>query len=500
MIKKALCVMAAFAVLLPCLFFARADDEIQYQPPQTVSDAYIVMDANSGQIYVEKQSEKVKYPASITKILTVALAMEKVNADNADLDSDTITVSAEAIDLEEGASHIALCAGEVITLRDAFMATALPSANDAANCLAEYAGGTITGFVAMMNEKTGEIGCANTHFVNANGLYDDNHYTTARDMALIMKYAVSVPGVIEVLATNEYTMQPTNMNGEAREFGTGNAMQVTSLFQYDGTLCGKTGWTEESHHTLVTMAERDNRRLICVVMDSRQKYEKFKDSIALYDYCFNNFYEVCYPPEKLPSVEIPMCIGGEEVEKITAYAPRCSFALHKSVSVDDVSAEYINVPESLNYGEKAEMYIKFSLINENASMPYPLPQSGFVFKDEFQNIIPASDIDLTVPQDDKSLPGWSIPFICAGGAFLILFLIRQYNITVRRLRHKARRQRRLQRMREERIYNMPRVFDKATMPEQRIKEITRRQKPITYYVTQNYDEKRKKQQKHIYRR
>ena len=181
---------ALFLTVVIVLFLPfRASAAYAVEIPVTASQTSVVMDISTGQVLVEKEMNQKMYPASITKIMTVLLALE--NADPATVH----TMSYEAThSIDSGSTHIALTEGEQITLKDLIYATMVASANDAANGIAECVGGSIEQFVAMMNEKAKEIGAVNTHFVNANGLHDPDHYTTAYDMALITQYALGVEG------------------------------------------------------------------------------------------------------------------------------------------------------------------------------------------------------------------------------------------------------------------------------------------------------------------
>ena len=217
-------------------------------PPEVTAHAYLVMDAQTGQVLVQKGGAERNYPASITKIMTLALAMEKCGGDM----TQQVTVSPDAVySLEAGSSHVALQPGEVVSLNDLFHATILASANDAANVLAEYTAGSMEAFVELMNAKAAELGLAGTHFVNANGLHSADHYTTPYDMARLTQWAMTVPGFSELFGATSYTMQPTNKQEQERLFGTDNCMLVTNKYQYEGTTGGKSGWTEEAGYTMV---------------------------------------------------------------------------------------------------------------------------------------------------------------------------------------------------------------------------------------------------------
>lgn len=259
--------------------------------PDLVSNAAIVIDSISGQILYEKNAQEKKYPASITKIMTTILALEK----STNL-SETITISENAVwDVDRGSSLIGLDVGEKITLEDCLYAAMLYSDNSCAYALAEYVAGDIKSFADVMNAKAKEIGCENTHFVTPNGLHDDNHYTCAHDMALITKYALQNEKFREIAGTLSYVVPATNLADEERTLWNGNKMikpAEDSYYEYcEG---GKTGYTTAANNTLVTFSKKDGLELICVIMDCDGWKYSYTDSKALYNYCYNN-YTYFYP-------------------------------------------------------------------------------------------------------------------------------------------------------------------------------------------------------------
>jgi len=153
--------------------------------PPFLSQSAVLIDAGTGSILAEKDANKKMYPASLTKIMTAIIAIEKGNL------SDVITVDNDT-PYEISGSHIALEPGEILTLKDLLYALMLPSANDAASVIAKHYGGSTEEFVKLMNDKAKELGALNTHFVNPHGLHDENHYTTATDLAIITKYAMKM--------------------------------------------------------------------------------------------------------------------------------------------------------------------------------------------------------------------------------------------------------------------------------------------------------------------
>lgn len=325
----------AFAVTMTPAYAAQSDT-----PPQTISESYVVMDAETGQVLIEKNMNVREYPASITKVFTVALALQNVGL------GDKVTVTQDAAwSIEPNSSNIALQVGEVLTVEDLAYGAMLPSANDAANVLAEYAGGTMESFAAMMNAKAKELGCLSSNFVNASGLPDDNHYTTAYDMALITRYAMGVESFMPVFGMKDiYVIKPSNKQKYERRLGTEHMMLVESKYYYEGTIGGKLGWTEDAKHTIVTAAQRGGRTLICVAMKSPQKYDKFNDSIALFDYCFDNFESAVVTKDKLKTFNVSQYTG-DAAGTLNIYGSESyPLMLHKSLSAADILIDY-DVPE-----------------------------------------------------------------------------------------------------------------------------------------------------------
>lgn len=259
--------------------------------PDLVSNAAIVMDASTGQILYEKNSRDKKYPASITKIMTVLLAIE------AGVDfNETITMTENAIwGVERDSTLIGLDVGEKVTIGDLMYATMVKSANECAYAIAEYVGGDIDNFAKMMNDKAAELGCENTHFVTPNGLHDDNHYTTAYDMALITKKALEYDQFRELAGTLSYTVPETNLADETRPLWNGNKMiNPAESVYYEYCEGGKTGYTMKANNTLMTYAKKDGLELICIVLDCDGSKRAYTDTRALYNYCYNN-YTYYYP-------------------------------------------------------------------------------------------------------------------------------------------------------------------------------------------------------------
>lgn len=250
------------------------------------SESAIVMDEDTGTILYAKNENLSQYPASITKIMTALLAVENGNM------SDIVTYSEAAIyNVERGSSGIARDVGEQMTLEQCLYAMLLESCNSSAYAIAEHIGGTYDNFIKMMNDKAKELGCTNTHFNNANGLPDENHYTSAFDMALISREAFKNETFRTIIGTRNYTIPPTNKHDEVTPLNNHHEMlhyYKTNKYLYDYCLGGKTGYTTQANSTLVTFAKKDNMTLVCVVMNT-QSPNHYYDTTNLFNYCFDNF-------------------------------------------------------------------------------------------------------------------------------------------------------------------------------------------------------------------
>lgn len=258
------------------------------QGPTIEADAAVVMDAETGAFLYSKNMEAKEYPASITKIMTTLLAVE-----NGNLDSE-ITFSESAVyNLEEGSSHAGIQVGEIMTMDQALYGLMLESANDIANGIAEQVSGSQSAFAELMTEKAAELGCINTHFTNAHGLHNEEHYTCARDMALITQEALRYPQFLEYAGTLSYNCPETNMVDEIRYWNNHNQMiQPSAEYYYESAFGGKTGFTSDALNTLVSYAEKDGRTLICVELRVNGKDKAYGESHQMLNYAFENFENV----------------------------------------------------------------------------------------------------------------------------------------------------------------------------------------------------------------
>ncbi|MBU9726442.1 D-alanyl-D-alanine carboxypeptidase family protein [Diplocloster modestus] len=254
------------------------------QGPSVEAESAIVMEAGTGAILYEKNSHEELYPASITKIMTTLLALN-----NSSL-NESVTFSHDAV-FSVGASDAKLGGideGDKLTMEQCLYGIMLASANDVSYAVAEHIGGSLSKFVDMMNEEAKKLGCENTHFMNASGLPDPEHYTTAYDMALISQEALKNPVFCQIAQTMVYTIPADEYCPEPRARANHHEMKSNGKYPYDGWTGGKTGWTASAGYTLVTFAHKNNMDLICVIMKSSQTGQ-YTDTKALLDYGFQNF-------------------------------------------------------------------------------------------------------------------------------------------------------------------------------------------------------------------
>ena len=260
------------------------------QGPDTYSETAVLTDADTGVILYNKGMDEKRYPASITKIMTALLALEHSSLD------EEVTFTEECLaDQTSDSGNLGMKVGEILTMRQCLMALMIRSANDVATQIAVHVAGSVSAFADMMNQRAQELGCVNTHFVNASGMPDENHYTTAHDMALIFQQAIKNQDFLDIIGTQSFTIEPTNMNPESRVLNTHHALLSASAPEhYDGCFGGKTGVTAASKNTLVSGATRDGMTLIAVAMRA-DAGQVCQDHISMFDYGFNNFRKVEVP-------------------------------------------------------------------------------------------------------------------------------------------------------------------------------------------------------------
>ncbi|MGI6333143.1 MAG: D-alanyl-D-alanine carboxypeptidase family protein [Saccharofermentanales bacterium] len=331
--RKILVVMTTLLTLL--LVFAPIHALAQTGEDQGIllrSESAVLMDADSGQILFAKDMQRIMYPASITKVVTAMLALQLAEP------QDIITMSREAVfSIGRDTSHIALDIGEQITMEQALYAMAIASANDAANGIAEKISGTTAAFAELMNQAAREAGAQNTHFTNPHGLPDDDHVTTAVDMAKIAAAALKVPGFVEIFGSHYYEIPPTNEQPETRYLSSRNQL-INGEKNCEGILFSKTGWTSKAEGTLVSAACREGVTLIAVVLKSATAEDKWLDTQMLFAYGFDQFSPATITKTDLVQKNVSVSTDDGDTVKIDFFADHdAKFLLPNDKSVNDVT-------------------------------------------------------------------------------------------------------------------------------------------------------------------
>lgn len=275
-----LLVLAAGAV--PC---ARAEQI--FTPDSLAAEAAILIDAKTGTPLFEKNADRAMYPASTTKIMTCLLALEYGHLE------EEITIPQEAANVPKDSSLMPVTVGEKMMFIDLLYGLMLHSGNDSANAVAVIVGGSIDGFVNMMNEKAAALGMTGTHFANAHGYHADDHYTTARDLARLAQAAMENEEFRRIVGTPGYIIEPTNKRSERLKMVNSNLMLIAETeYYYEGMTGIKTGFTGSAGQTFVFAAEKNGASLIGVNMktgDNKDDPQRWTDSKAMLDHGFTRY-------------------------------------------------------------------------------------------------------------------------------------------------------------------------------------------------------------------
>ena len=395
--------------------------------PQIYSESGVVMDADTGEVLYAKNMDAPHYPASITKVLTGLVAIE-----NSEL-TDTVTIKYEDISfIKKGDNHIGLKVDEEISMKDALYGTLLASGNEAAHAVASNTGDGYDAFIALMNERAKELGCKNSNFVNTHGLHDDNHYTSAYDMALIGSAAIRNEEFRKITGTKLYTIPTTNITDETRAFENHHKMLFDWRSQYyEYCIGGKTGYTDKALNTLVTFAEKDGITLVAVVMRTHGSGNSYVDTKAMLDYAFGSFEKVSITKEMV------------DIQGLDALADGAHVLLPEGISYEDLQFA-ITMPKAV--GE-----ITGSITYTYEDMP--MGTIGFTITKEYHDDMHGVEEQKEVTPGKEKTPAIIIIvriililFLLGAGFFLFLLCYASYK---RRQKRKKRAEMRRQRRQQE---------------------------------------------------
>jgi D-alanyl-D-alanine carboxypeptidase (penicillin-binding protein 5/6) len=320
------------------------------EEPELQCTNAVLVDANYGEVLFSKNAYDKAYPASITKVMTALLVMEALEAGQ--LTPETpITASATATSgLPSNSSTANIKAGEVLSVQELLYCLLLPSANEAANVLAEAVDGTIPDFVAHMNRKAAELGCKGTHFVNPHGLHDDDHYTTAYDISLFMTEALKYDLFRTIIATSSHTVPATNLSKERLFYNTNGLISNLhySGYVYDKCIGGKTGTTTEAGRCLVAAAESGDTLLISVILGSGPiqvegysdlRQGQFTESTKLLKWGFRNFTRVTITKGSEPVDKVAVTLSRQADEVLVKPQGSITRTLPKDLDLDLIQSE-----------------------------------------------------------------------------------------------------------------------------------------------------------------
>ena len=265
--------------------------------PEISAKSAVLLEVDSDQVLYSLNSDEKRDPASTTKIMTLLLAVEAIERGEVTAE-DMVTITSDVdTGISEGAVTVELEPGEEMSLLNLMYCAALPSANDACNAIAEYISGSAENFVRLMNSRAAELGCENTHFENSHGLPNENHYSTAYDLALIMKEAYSHEQFVKITGTSTYTVPSTELHAQRNLITTNKLLSKESEYYYQNAVCGKTGSTDDAGYCLVSVGSDEKLTLVSVILGAEYErndsgvrvYQHFAETSRLMEWGFNNF-------------------------------------------------------------------------------------------------------------------------------------------------------------------------------------------------------------------
>ncbi len=353
---RILCGLLAFVLAAVMLFCPAA--AISYEPDFTLtSKAVYLENLDTGLVLYEKNADQQMYPASLTKIMTAILVLENVK----DLDQETAAYPMWIQDMLYGtnASLGGLIVGEKLTIRQLLTSALVQSGNESAMILAGYVGSggmadfmprDITTFVEMMNDKAKALGCTGTHFTNPTGLHSDNHYSTARDMAIMAKYAMQNPVFASLVKNYAVQLGQTNKHSDLWQYSTNKMLLTSSPYYYAPVVGIKTGSTDEAGRCVISQAEDNGYRYFCVVMGApstaAEPFPNFIETRQLYRWAFGTFSLKTLLEQGELMAEVPVKYSGDGKIAKLAVKDDVVKLLRNDISSDSI-IYHTELPESI---------------------------------------------------------------------------------------------------------------------------------------------------------
>ena len=337
MLKKFTAFALSFFMVLLSVISAGADSadnnaetrssvfaEAEIENAETSAESAVLYCVNDGKAYYSKNENKKMKNASTTKIMTALITLEYAQKDNKQVEFTK--------DMEAEGSSMYLEQGDVVTLHDLASGMMSCSGNDGANAAAISIAGSAEKFAELMNQRAKQIGMKNTHFVTPSGLDDDNHYSTAYDLALLMSYAMENSDFAEIAGAKSTKVDFISPEGKSMTYTNHNRL----LSSYPYCIGGKTGYTQSAGRCLVSVAEKDGLRYVCVTLNDKNDW---KDHTNLYDTAFEHF-RFCSCDERETLIELPVA-GGEEDTVTVGCERHCGIVLNASETENITKTVYL---------------------------------------------------------------------------------------------------------------------------------------------------------------
>ena len=343
--RRLLSLFLSFALLIPLFGLTQAD---AYEDFDLDAKAGLLIEADTGEILYEKNAHQENYPASLTKVMVALLAFEAIDRGELSL-TDSITATETAFDgLSSDGSTANIVPGETMTVEQLLNCMLIVSANEACNILGEHLSGSVEAFVARMNERAAELGCEHTHFANATGLHDPQHYTTAWDLYLITREAMKHEKFMEICNSKSYTVPATNMTEKPRELHSTNFLISNWRargYVYRDAQGIKTGSTPEAGYCLISSALRGSRHMVSVVLGAERvtledgvtiQTRSFSETSRMFDWGFDNFIRRDILSSADPVCEVPVALSSETNYVVAHAAEDLSCLLPDNIEPSDL--------------------------------------------------------------------------------------------------------------------------------------------------------------------
>lgn len=443
-------------IIIICMVFAGlAPSAYALDDPELNGQAFALVDMDTGNVLFERSMDAERAPASLTKVMTVLLALEAIDKGECTLD-EIVTAGADCLDgLEEDSSTSGIAPGVQLSMKDLLYCALLQSANEACNIIASRVSGSISAFVEKMNQKAAELGCEHTHFVNTNGLPAEGHYSSAHDLYLITNAATAYPLFMEICDTTSYTAESPAVNSGNPIYNSNALICAGSIYGsqylYEFAHGVKTGYTRAAGYCLVSTAEKESTRLMAVVMgcdgqlnsDSEEFYN-FVDSRSLYTWAFSNFSyrTIISATEPITKVAVELSTNG--VDAVLRPASDLTVLMPNDIAADQITRS-ITV-----YDQKLVAPLAAGTVLGEITLSYAGEVYGTV------KLVNSSDIELSKAEYFKQRiseilsNGWVIALIAIVLCFLVLYIVLVTRYRRLRQKHLRERQRAEQRRRAER--------------------------------------------------